>query len=160
MGVAGCGKSSVGKMLSKELFKPFIDADSFHSSKNIEKMKNGKPLSNKDRTSWLFSLNQKIMEWNKAKGAVLACSALKESYRIILAKGNDVHFIFLDGEKELIMERVSSRKGHFFSAKLLKTQFNILEKPAYGMQVSITQSVQEICQEILDILENTNAKRK
>ena len=160
MGVAGCGKSSVGKMLSEELLKPFFDADKFHFSKNIDKMKNEQALSDEDRVSWLFFLNQKIREWNKARGAVLACSALKESYRTIIGKGNDVFFIFLDGEKELIAQRISSRKGHFFSGKLLQTQFDILEKPAYGMQVSIAHSVQEICHEILDTLENTDARRK
>ncbi len=160
MGVAGCGKSSVGKMLSDALLKPFFDADNFHSPKNIIKMKNGKALKSEDRTSWLLSLNQKIKKWNEARGAVLACSALKESYRRILSKDNDVYFIFLDGEKELITQRVTSRKGHFFSETLLQTQFDILEKPAYGMKVSIAQSVEEICHEILDELENTDAKRK
>ena len=160
MGVAGCGKSSVGKMLSEELLKPFFDADSFHSPKNIARMKNAETLSSTDRAPWLLSLNQKIREWNKAGGAVLACSALKESYRRILAKGNDVCFIFLDGEKELIAQRVSSRKGHFFSEKLLQPQFDILEKPAYGMKVSIAHSVEEICQEILNRLENADGKQK
>ena len=68
--------------------------------------------------------------------------------------------IFLDGEKELITQRVTSRKGHFFSETLLQTQFDILEKPAYGMKVSIAHSLEEICHEILDELENTDAKRK
>ena len=94
-GVSGSGKTTIGKLLSKILQKPFFDADDYHTSENILKIENMLALTDKDRESWLIYLNKLIAKWNKEGGAILACSALKEEYRSMLAKGNNVAFIFL-----------------------------------------------------------------
>jgi carbohydrate kinase (thermoresistant glucokinase family) len=152
MGVAGCGKSTVGRVLSKKLVKPFFDADDYHPWENVIKMKREIALNDMDRGPWLLTLNQKICEWNNAGGGILACSALKEKHRCILAKDNDVLFVVLEGSKELIAQRLSARKEHYFSNTLLQSQFECYERPAYGMKVSIAQSVEEICQQILECI--------
>jgi carbohydrate kinase (thermoresistant glucokinase family) len=150
MGVAGCGKSSVGKRLSKKLVKPFFDADDYHPWKNVIKMKKGVALNDVDREPWLLTLNQKICEWNNAGGGILACSALKEKYRCILAKDNDISFVVLEGSKELIAQRLFARKGHYFSKTLLQSQFECYERPVYGIKISIANSVEDICQQIVE----------
>ena len=103
-GVSGSGKTTVGKLLSKILQKPFFDADDYHTSENILKMKSMLALTDKDRESWLIGLNKLIVKWNKKGGAILACSALKEKYRSMLAEGNNVSFIFLGARNESIYD--------------------------------------------------------
>ena len=152
MGVAGCGKSTVGRMLSKKLVKPFFDADDYHPWENVIKMKKGIALNDMDRDPWLLTLNQKICELNNAGGGILACSALKEKHRCILAKGNDVRFVVLEGSKKLIAQRLFERKEHYFSNTLLQSQFECYERPAYGIKVSIAQSVEETCQQIVECI--------
>ena len=153
-GVAGSGKSTIGKTLSEKLNYPFHEGDDYHSAENITKMKQGIPLSDADRFEWLTSLNQKISIWNKQGNAILACSALKKNYRMILARGNQVIYIFLMGEKTLIKKRISKRKGHFFPIELLQSQFYILEVPTCGIHVSIENSVENITDQILEALIN------
>ena len=97
MGVSGSGKSSVGIYLAKTLSIPFYDADYYHSDSNIQKMKKGQSLNDSDRIPWLKLLSSNIKDWNSKGDAVLACSALKEKYRLLLSKNNEVTFIFLDG---------------------------------------------------------------
>ena len=112
MGVSGSGKTTVGKALASELEVPFYDADDFHPQGNIVKMKQGIPLDDKDRKSWLEILSKNLVQWEAATGAVLACSALKEIYRSALQSGknNDIIWIFLYGRPELIKARMSGRK--------------------------------------------------
>jgi carbohydrate kinase (thermoresistant glucokinase family) len=145
MGVAGSGKTTVGKNLSNFFLVPFYDADDYHDHKNIEKMRKGLPLNDLDRKPWLNLLASKIKEWNSYGDAVLACSALKEDYRRILSQDNEVTLIFLDGEYDLIARRMLKRKNNFFTKLMLEKQFSILEKPKDCIKISIDQSVEDIC---------------
>lgn len=149
-GVSGCGKTTVGEELAIQLGIPFYDADDFHPEANIKKMSNGISLNDSDRSPWLEILAQEIQLWQKNKGAVLACSALKEKYREILDSNNEVkvNWVFLDGSYELISERMTSRKGHFFKEAMLRSQFETLERPTKGITVGITQSFSQIVSEI------------
>ena len=157
-GVSGCGKTTIGKMLSKILQKPFFDADNYHTFENILKMKSMLALTDKDRESWLIGLNKLIVKWNKKGGAILACSALKEKYRSMLAEGNNVSFIFLEGNQKLISKRLATRKGHLFPAELLQSQYDILEIPTYGIRVEVDRSPEDVCKEIYTAIKTENAK--
>tara|TARA_R110002020_G_scaffold53751_9_gene150060 strand:+ start:2012 stop:2497 length:486 start_codon:yes stop_codon:yes gene_type:complete len=147
-GVSGSGKTTIGMQLSKKLDIPFEDADDYHPQANVEKMQNGSPLNDNDRKPWLQNLEKKLQEWNKDKGVVLACSALKESYREILEQHEDIIWVFLDGSFELLKSRLDNRKGHFFSSKLLQSQLDTLEIPDYGIHVSVNQTIEAIVEEI------------
>ena len=154
MGVSGCGKTTVGKTLANKLNLPFYDADDFHPASNIEKMANGIPLDDEDRWPWLKQLGKKIITWEANGGAILACSALKKSYRENLntIPEQNIHFIFLEGSFNLIKERIISRKNHFFDEKLLQSQFDTLEIPKNAIQVSIEHSPDQIANHIIDQL--------
>ena len=157
-GVSGSGKTTIGTLLSKILQKPFIDADDYHTSENILKMENMLALTHKGREVWLIALNELIAKWNKKGGAILACSALKEQYRSMLAEGNNVSFIFLEGNQELISKRIATRKGHFFPIELLQNQYDILEIPTYGIRVEVDRSPEDICKEIYTAIKADHAK--
>ena len=131
MGVSGSGKTHVGKLLAEVLSLPFYDADDFHPPSNVAKMEQGNPLTDADRTPWLAILADKIQAWNTQGGAVLACSALKERYRVQLSANYtaDVRFAYLQGSKELILNRMLAR-DHFFPPELLDSQFADLEEPS------------------------------
>ena len=154
MGVSGCGKSTVGEQLAQKLKRPFYDGDDFHSPANIDKMAHGTPLTDDDRRGWLTTLATKLGEWEKAGGAVLACSALKEKYRDTLqSKSKEpLHWVFLDGPKELLLERMGKRKGHYMHANMLDSQLETLEKPAYALQLSIAHTPEELVGEIMAAL--------
>ncbi len=153
MGVAGCGKSTIGQMLSDKLKVPFFDGDDYHSKKNVEKMSQGHPLNDDDRKGWLQTLNR-LAKDNLSKGAVICCSALKERYRALLNHSIEQHmiFVYLDGTYEEIFERMQSRKDHFMPPGLLKSQFDTLELPSDAIRVSISKPPKEIILEILSIL--------
>ena len=108
-------------------------------------MRKGLSLNDSDRKPWLNLLALKIKEWNSKGDAVLACSALKKDYRLILSQDNEVTFIFLDGDYDLIYSRLSKRKKHFFPKKMLEKQFTILERPIDCIKIPINQSVENIC---------------
>jgi carbohydrate kinase (thermoresistant glucokinase family) len=155
MGVSGCGKSTVGRLLASRLGLPFHDADNFHPKANVEKMRSGVPLTDKDRKPWLENLNASMKEWNKENGAVLACSALKKSYRNCLRQDfndTEIVFIFLDGSKNLIAERLQKRKGHYMPPDLLDSQFDALEEPGRGLRVTIEPNAEEITEKIVSKL--------
>jgi len=137
--------------LSEALDVPFYDADDFHPASNIEKMASSLPLDDSDRRPWLETLASELSAWEKEGGAVLACSALKESYRTTLGSrcGESIRWIFLTGSKTVLAERLASRKGHFFDQNLLGSQLKALEIPDYGWQVDIESSPQEIVKTIL-----------
>ena len=153
MGVSGCGKTTIGKMLGEVKNLPFYDADDFHPDENVEKMRNGIPLDDQDRLPWLTILAQNISVWNRSGGAVLACSALKQNYRDILTSTSgdrDVQFIYLKGSKELISGRLKKRSGHYMPADLLDSQFNDLEEPEDAATVSVSADPGTILKEILN----------
>lgn len=137
MGVSGCGKSTLGPLLAARLGVPFLDADEFHPPANVAKMAAGTPLTDEDRRPWLELLNKKLFE---QQDAVLACSALKESYRRVLARGlDDCRFVHLRGSLELIRSRLADRKHRYMPASLLESQFAALQPPADAIDVDISQ---------------------
>lgn len=150
-GVSGAGKTTTGKLLADALNIPFFDADDFHSSSNIEKMANGLPLDDKDRQPWLETLASMLPAWQQEGGAVLACSALKETYRATLESqcDNFVRWIFLTGSEAVLTDRLASRKGHFFDRELLHSQLDAFEIPDYGRIIDVESSPQEIVSNIL-----------
>jgi gluconokinase len=151
MGVSGSGKTTVGRALADALTWRFSDADDFHSPENVEKMKNGIPLTDEDREPWLRSIRAAIEQWKRDEpGHVLACSALKGSYRQILGQNDpDVKFVFLQGGFDLISQRLKERKSHFFNAALLRSQFDALESPGNALVVDVAKDPQEIINVIL-----------
>jgi carbohydrate kinase (thermoresistant glucokinase family) len=150
-GVSGSGKSTIGAALAEQLGLPHFDADDFHPQSNIDKMKRGFPLNDDDREPWLQDLATAIEKWSNDKGAVLSCSALKEKYRAILSsKAQNIHWVHLHGEQKVIADRLAKRKSHFFNPNLLASQFNDLEIPKYGLQVSIENEPAEILNIIIN----------
>ena len=154
MGVSGCGKSTVGELLAQQCKLPFYDADNFHSTTNIEKMNHGTPLTDDDRRDWLNTLAADIGQWERAGGAVLACSALKEKYRTTLQSQarQPLHWVFLDGPKTLLLERMSTRQGHYMHSDMLASQLATLERPAYALRLLITATPEELVAETTDAL--------
>lgn len=149
MGVTGSGKTTIGEMLAQRLGWGFADADDFHSAVNKEKMHSGIPLTDADRLPWLTTIHDQIAKWLALKeNVVLACSALKQSYRQLLWNGPEVRFVYLKGSYELIAERLRARKGHFADEHILAGQFRDLEEPADAIAVSIDASPEEIVDEI------------
>ncbi|MFL6552588.1 MAG: gluconokinase [Chthoniobacterales bacterium] len=129
-GVSGAGKTTVGKLLARELGWSFIEADDFHPAANIEKMRSGHPLTDKDRWPWLEQLRQQIeRSFSAGENAVLACSTLKRAYRDRLRVSDEVKFVFLSGDYALVEKQLRSRHGHFMNAALLQSQFDDLEEP-------------------------------
>jgi gluconokinase len=130
MGVSGAGKTTVGQMLATELGWDFADGDNYHSSANVEKMRTGIPLTDADRAPWLDSLRNVIAGWIAAgKNAVLACSALKHSYRDDLCVSSEVQFVYLKVSTQILHERLHARRGHFMTEKMLDSQLAALEEP-------------------------------
>jgi gluconokinase len=132
-GVAGVGKTTVGKLLAGDLKWKCYDADDFHPPANIEKMRNGVPLIDQDRQPWLRQLRQLIERCLAAKeDAVLACSALRKKYRDELRAGPNVKFIFLRADRGRVTQQLENRRGHYFDPSLLDAQFADLEPPTSG----------------------------
>ncbi|BAB74785.1 gluconokinase [Anabaena sp. FACHB-709] len=149
MGVSGSGKTTIGQMLAESLHWEFHDADSFHSPDNIEKMRRGIPLDDNDRIPWLQSLQTAIINWlQDNRNVVLACSALKASYRQFLVLDSDIKLVYLQGTFELIQTRLQKRENHFMNRELLTSQFASLEEPDNVILVDISQSPQVIVQAI------------
>lgn len=130
MGVTGAGKTTIGVLLAQRLGWEFVDADSFHSPANVEKIRQGIPLDDADRAPWLRSLRQAVQGWAaQRRGVVLACSVLKRSYRAELCIAGETRFVYLKGSYDLIFQRLRQRHGHFASESILASQFAALEEP-------------------------------
>lgn len=139
MGVAGSGKTTVGRQLATELGWPYHEADDFHSAANKAKMGRGEPLNDTDRAPWLAAIRA-AMDDAVAHGrsAVFTCSALKESYRRILTSGRpEVRLVFLTGDRALLQARLESRPGHYMKAGMLDSQLAILEPPADALTLDV-----------------------
>lgn len=154
MGVAGCGKSTVGAALARRLGKPFLDADDFHPAANVAKMSMGVPLTDDDRWPWLDRLAQALRdEAERAGMAVAGCSALRRAYRqrLITTAGEPILFVFLQGSRDIIAERMAKRSGHFMPAALLDSQFATLEPPGAdedALVVDISASISALAETI------------
>ncbi|MBV8213171.1 MAG: gluconokinase [Verrucomicrobia bacterium] len=151
MGVSGSGKTAVGTRLAEKLKFEFLDADNFHPPANIEKMKHGIPLTDEDRFPWLQNLHGELStRLNQSKSAILACSALKETYRAILAEGlQQVRFVYLHVDKETLAERLQKRAGHFFPKELLESQLATLETPHDALVVEENRPLDEVVDTIV-----------
>ncbi len=154
MGVSGSGKTTIGKLLANSLDWQFSDADAFHSPENVEKMRCGIPLSEADRIPWLQDLQTAIKNWlQENKNVVLACSALKESYRQFLVLDSDrIKLVYLKGSYELIQKRLQERHHHYMSEKLLDSQFYTLEEPLDTIYIDVIETPQVIVQNIRTVL--------
>ena len=151
MGVSGCGKSTVGKMLADRLNWRFVDADDHHPQANIDKMTQGVALSDQDRQPWLETLGA-ILRLARQNGTptILACSALKQSYRNQLGIDQQrICSVFLEGDMQLIKGRLASRRHAFMNDGLLLSQFETLEVPADGFRISVSRSPGEICSQLI-----------
>jgi len=151
MGVSGSGKSTIARRLAEEMDWDFLDADDFHPPANIVKMKSGNPLSDSDRDPWLSALNEMLISTLGAgRHPVLACSALKESYRTKLRRGtNGLQIVYLRGSYDLIRSRISKREGHYMKPEMLRSQFDALEEPVHALVMDILLTPDEIAEKIV-----------
>jgi gluconokinase len=154
MGVSGCGKTTVAAILAGRLGWPFEEGDALHPQANIDKMKLGHPLDDRDRAPWL----EKVADWVEAcldagQDGVVTCSSLKRSYREIIGRrGSGVVFVYLHGSHETIAERLAARHGHFMPPGLLDSQFADLQEPAAdepAIRVDIGPAPADIAQDII-----------
>lgn len=151
MGVSGCGKTAIGIPLADKLGWEFIESDDYHSQEDIHKMSNNIPLTDADRWPWLKQLHDLIIQ-KQARGTpvILACSALKGSYREMLREGlMGCEFVYLKGSYDLIWERMC-RRQHFMKPSMLQSQFDALEEPENALTVHIIQPVDQVVEQIID----------
>lgn len=146
MGVAGSGKTTIGRQLAQELGWMFADADEFHPPANVAKMSAGQPLDDRDRAPWIAAIRLYIeARLQRGESAVVTCSALKEKHRaVLLGDSPDVKLVYLRGTRDLLWSRISGRTGHFMKPAMLDSQLAALEEPANALVVDITPSPQEI----------------
>jgi gluconokinase len=151
MGVAGSGKTAVGMRLAQKLNWLFLDADNFHPAANIEKMRHGIALNDQDRVPWLERLRDELRRQIKSgHSVILACSALKESYRKILRdEPLPPQFVYLDVDAETIRERLSHRAAHFFPKELMDSQFATLAKPKDAIVVDARKPIDTVVEDIV-----------
>jgi gluconokinase len=155
MGVAGSGKTTLASHLAERLGIPFVEGDSLHPAANVKKMASGIPLTDEDRWPWLKAIGERMeVERATGHGVVVACSALKRSYRDCLRSEvhGKMHFILLDGSRQLIGDRMKKRKGHFMPPALLDSQFATLEPPTpdeHAVILDIARSPDELVDEAM-----------
>ena len=157
MGVSGSGKTTVGAMLAGRLGWPFVDGDAIHPESNIAKMTAGNPLTDRDREQWLSAIAHWVDERRESReGGVIACSALKRSYRdAINRRGYGVTFVFLAGSRAIMAARLGARKGHFMPSSLLDSQLADLEEPSSdepAIRLDVGPEPEVIVQRILEEL--------
>ena len=154
IGPMGCGKTTIGEILAKRLSWDFYDADDFHPEANKTKMSEGIPLDDGDRLPWLETLHQIILDHlSDGKNMILACSALKQTYRNILGiDQNQIHSVYLQGSFELLKGRISCRTHEYMSEKLLESQLDTLEVPKTGLIVDISGTSEQTSQAVIEAL--------
>ena len=158
MGVSGSGKTTIGRLLAENLGFPFFDGDDYHPQANIDKMSKGEPLDDNDRQPWLQRLRELAVEYG-IPGCVIACSALKKSYREILSEGlpHQTEWVFLKGDYQTILARMKERTGHYMPKELLRSQFDALESPGGAISVPIEETPS---QQLAYIIQCWKSKRK
>ncbi len=151
MGVAGSGKSTVGALIAQGLGADFAEGDRFHPAANIAKMSAGQPLDDADRLPWLEAMAAAIRDWRQApRPTVLACSALKQSYRDLLRGGADeVRFVHLRATRAQVESRMATRRGHFMPSSLIASQFATLEEPGDAIALDVADPPEAIAQAAL-----------
>ncbi|MDW5500107.1 gluconokinase, GntK/IdnK-type [Serratia proteamaculans] len=151
MGVSGCGKSAVAQSLAAQLGIPCLDGDFLHPRHNVDKMAAGHALEDSDRLPWLQALNDAAYAMLRTNvSSLMVCSALKESYRDILRRGNPgLHFLFLNGSHDVIKERLRKRKGHYFREKMLDSQFSALEIPDISEKDIVTINIERPLEQVV-----------
>jgi len=151
MGVAGSGKTTIGRRVAEHFGWPYFEADDFHTIEAKAKMGSGIPLTDDDRTPWLAAIRAKMDACRTAgQSAVFTCSGLKERYRAVLLGGTtDVTPVFLTADFDTIMERVSRRRGHYMKADMVRSQFEALEPPADGLTLDVRTPLDEVVQTII-----------
>lgn len=154
IGPMGCGKTTIGKQLAEKLSWTFEDGDDFHPQSNVDKMKSGTPLDDADRLPWLNILHERTVKATvDSRSLIIACSALKKSYRDILGiDQKKVFSVYLKGSPELLQDRINARSHHFMSKQLLDSQLETLEVPKTGISVDISSSPDEITDQIINLL--------
>lgn len=159
MGVAGSGKTMVAKLFAEKTGAVFYEGDHFHSPANIAKMRQGIPLTDEDRESWLRALREVIVDaLARNELAAVTCSALKAKYREQLHGGDErVRFVHLTGPQDLIEERLKQRSGHFMPATLLASQFATLEPPTDALVFSCEKSPEQIVSKLIHALDADKA---
>jgi 6-phosphogluconate dehydrogenase len=159
MGVSGCGKSTIGKLLAQELNIPFFDGDDFHPKANIKKMSSGKPLNDEDRQGWLETLNALAKKQLTKNSCVIVCSALKQKYRdtLNLDIETQTKWVYLSGAFNQIYNRVNKRPEHFMPSELLQSQFDALEEPKDALKIDITTTPENIIKTIKNGLMDKSA---
>ncbi len=155
MGVEGTGKTTIGKLLARKLGWKFYDADDYHPKRNIEKMASGVQLNDEDRWPWLKEVRKLIdSSLNLNEPSIIACSALKSSYRQYLKREKEkIIFVYLKGDKNTITKRLASRKGHFAGTQLLESQLQTLEEPEGVIACDISRQPEVIADYIIEKLE-------
>ena len=152
MGAAGSGKTTVGMLLAKQLSWEFADGDDFHSPANKQKMSRGVGLTDEDRVPWLQSIRDAMDQWlAERRSVVLACSALKRSYRErlgVYSDAEDIKAVYLKGSYDLLLERLRDRKGHYATERLLASQLADLEEPTDSITIEVSRSPEQIVAEI------------
>jgi gluconokinase len=150
LGVAGSGKTTIGTMLADALQCPYLEGDSLHSRENIDKMSQGTPLTDADRGPWLSALHERIRDGvDRGQDLVVGCSALKQEYREVLARGIRIRWVYLKGSAALFRSRLNDRRNHFMKANLLESQFETLEEPTDALVVDASGSPSAIVEHIL-----------
>ena len=149
MGVSGSGKTTIGQLLASQLGWNFVDADDHHTPENIKKMRSGIPLTDADRAPWIEKLRTLITSWIATRqNTVLACSALKQAYRVRLQVSPEVKIVYLKGTPEVLRQRLRARTGHFMTERMLASQLSALEAPENAVTVDADRSPAEIVTEI------------
>lgn len=139
MGVTGSGKTTIGRLFAESVGWKYFDADDFHPVANVEKMKRGVPLTDADRAPWLTRVRELISDCISGNdNAVIACSALKASYRKFLSIDESVKIVYLKGEPDLIKQRLRTRRGHYMNPDLLDSQFLTLEEPEGSLRIDVS----------------------
>jgi gluconokinase len=153
MGVAGSGKTTVGTMVADAMHCRFLEGDSLHSAANVDKMSHGIPLTDTDRAPWLAAIHARMLDsFRRGECLVVGCSALKQSYRTVLAGGIPITWIYLKGSAALIRLRLQHRTGHYMKANMLASQFEALEEPSDALVVDVSRPPAAIVEQILAAL--------